>query len=119
MSESSLALLFEISADPSKAIAATEGFQSQASAAIKQFEDQLVSSMTKGLGITKEIAVGVAVGAGAVTGLAAAMFELADKSSEVGEKIYEASEKTGLSAESLSGLNAISKETGGNFEGLS
>lgn len=116
---STLGLLFEIAADPSKAITATGDFRDKAGAAIREFEDQLASTMTKSLGITKEFAVGMAVGVGAVTGLAAAMFELADKASEVGERIYETSEKTGMSAEALSGLNAISKETGGNFDSLS
>lgn len=120
MGESStLGLIFEIAADPSKAIAATESFQSQAGAALKQFEDQIFQTMTKSLGITKEFAVGMAVGTGAVVALGVAMFELADHAAEVGAKIFETSEKTGIAADKLSGLMALTKETGESFDSLS
>ncbi len=116
---SSLSLLFEIAADPSKAITATESFRDQASKAIKEFEDKMVESMTHSMAITKEFAIGMGIAAGAVAGLGIAMFELADKAAETGEKIFEMSEKTGLAAENISGLMAVTKETGGNFEALS
>ena len=54
-----------------------------------------------------------------VTGLAAGMFALAEHASEVGAKIFEASEKTGIGASQMSGLMAIAKETGGDFDSLS
>ncbi len=44
--------------------------------------------------------------------------ELADKAAEMGARIAEASEKTGMSAEHLSGLSAISKVTGESFDSL-
>lgn len=55
---------------------------------------------------------------GSVAGLAGGMFALAVRAADVGSKIYEGSEKTGIAASQMSGLMAITKETGGNFEGL-
>ncbi len=114
-----LGVLFEVGADPSKAIGALSSFRGQAGSALKEIEEQMLSTMTKSIGITKEFAVSMAVGTGAVIGLSVAMFELAHKASEVGAKIYETSEKTGFSAEALSGVNAVTKMTGESFDGLS
>src|SRR6266446_1869874 len=119
MAESVLGLLFDIGADPSKGILAAEEFRDRATQALREFEDQIMAVMTKSLGITKEFAIGMGVATGAVAGLGIAMFELANKAAETGEKIYEAAEKTGMSAEALSGINAVAKMTGGSFEGLS
>lgn len=116
--ESILGLLFEIGADPSRAIAATGEFRDRASTALAEFEQNLLSTMTKSLGITKEFAIGMGVAVGAVAGLGIAMFELADKAAEVGGKMFEAAEKTNFSAASLSALNAMSKQTGESFDGL-
>src|ERR1051326_8063350 len=116
--QSTLGLLFEIAVDPSKAILATESFRDEAGKALKEFEDDIAEVMTHSVGITKEFAIGMTVGVGAVTALSVAMFELAEKSAETGEKIYELHEQSGLSAESLSGLMAIAKETGGSFDSL-
>lgn len=117
--ESILGLLFEISADPSKALAATGEFRDKASQALREFEEQMISTMTKSLGITKEFGLGMAVGTGAVIGLGAAVFELANHAAELGEKIYAVSERTGITAESLSGLNAVAKINNENFDALS
>lgn len=59
-----------------------------------------------------------AIAVGGIVGIGGAMLEAANKAAEMGNQIYEASEKTGMSAETLSGLAAVTKETGGNFEGL-
>ena len=58
------------------------------------------------------------IATGAIVGLGGGMFELAAKAAEAGNRIYEASEQTGISAQAMSGIAAIAKETGGNFEGL-
>jgi hypothetical protein len=55
---------------------------------------------------------------GGVTALAGGMFALALKTADAGSQIFEASEKTGIGAAQLSGLLAITKQTGGSFEGL-
>ncbi len=59
-----------------------------------------------------------AVGGGAAA-LGGTLFELANKASEAGAKIFEVSEKTGIAAPQLSGLMALSKETGEDFDALS
>jgi hypothetical protein len=56
---------------------------------------------------------------GAITGLGGAALEMANKWAEAGNRIYEAAEKTGMSAEALSGVMAIAKETGHSFESIS
>ena len=61
---------------------------------------------------------GLAGLAGVATAAAGGLFALAGNASEVGAKIYDASEKTGIGAAQLSGLMAISKETGGDFDSL-
>jgi hypothetical protein len=55
---------------------------------------------------------------GGAAALGATLFGLAEHASEVGAKIFEASEKTGISAAQMSGLMAIAKETGGDFDSL-
>ena len=59
------------------------------------------------------------IGVGATVGLGAGFFALAEHAAEAGAMIYDASEKTGIGAAEMSGLAAISKETGGNFQNLS
>ena len=55
---------------------------------------------------------------GGTAALAGGLFALADHAAEVGNRIFEASEKTGIGADQMSGLMAITKETGGNFDAL-
>ncbi len=56
---------------------------------------------------------------GGTVALGGTMFGLAEHAAEVGSRIYEASEKTGIAAEQMSGIMALTKETGGNFDALS
>ncbi len=58
-----------------------------------------------------------AVTGGAVA-LGGTLFGLAEHAAEVGTTILEASEKTGIAAEQMSGIRALAKETGGNFDAL-
>lgn len=118
MADSTLGLLFEIGADPSKAITGMEGMRARFGQALNDIESRFSSVMTKTLGISKEFAVGVGVAGGAVAALGASLFALAHKAAEAGTQIFEASEKTGLAAANLSGLAAISKITGENFDSL-
>jgi hypothetical protein len=66
---------------------------------------------------------GIALGAftagvGGVTALGGALFALAEKSANLGAKIYDASLKTGIAAGQMSAMMALAKETGGDFDGL-
>jgi len=60
-------------------------------------------------------AAGVSVGALAIGG---ALFAAANRAAAFGNKIFEAREKTGIAAIQLSGIAALAKETGGDFESL-
>lgn len=107
-----LGLLFTIDADPDKAISAVQKFENS-------IANTFGISKTKFQGFADgavHVAEGLMVAGGAAAGVAGMMFELASKAAEMGNAIYEASEKTGMSAEHLSGLMAISKETGENFD---
>jgi hypothetical protein len=55
---------------------------------------------------------------GGVAAAGGAILALAEKSATLGAKIHDASLKTGLAAGSLSGMMAITREVGGDFEGL-
>jgi len=57
-------------------------------------------------------------GLGGASALGGALFALAEHAAEVGSKIFEASQKTGIAAGQLSGLMAVAKEAGGDFESL-
>ncbi|HEV2418654.1 MAG TPA: hypothetical protein VGX94_12685 [Terriglobia bacterium] len=62
-----------------------------------------------------------AIGAAGVAGFglaATGAIELANHAAEMGAKIFEASEVTGLTTANLSGLAAVSKETGEDFNAL-
>ncbi len=60
----------------------------------------------------------MAVIGGTVTALAGGLLVLAERAAEAGDQIFEASERTGLSAEQLSGVKALTHELGGNFDAL-
>jgi hypothetical protein len=78
-------------------------------------------AMTSFAGLGSSASTFAAVGAGAVAGVVgvgAAMGALALHAAEVGNKIFELHERTGVSSADLSGLMAIARETGGNFESL-
>jgi hypothetical protein len=55
---------------------------------------------------------------GGAAALGGGLFALAEHAAAVGAKIFEASEKTGIGAAQMSGLMAVSRETGENFDSL-
>ena len=93
MPESTLGLLFEISADPSKAEGALGRF----------------TSGTMGQ---------LAILTGGITAIGGALLAMSLKAAQAGTEIYEASEKTGISAEKLSGLRINAKLLGESFDSL-
>ena len=60
----------------------------------------------------------MAGGVGGITALGGALFAAAEHAASIGAKIFEASQKTGIAARQMSGLMAITKETGGDFNAL-
>lgn len=111
MPDGLITLLLEITADPSKAEAAIAGLSASTVAESRNISGTWSSAMSAMTGPT-----GIALGA--ITGLVGGMVELANKAAETGSQIFEASEKTGIGADKLSGLMALTKETGGSFDGL-
>jgi hypothetical protein len=101
----------QINADSSQAEAAVEHLRASTVAGCSNISSAWSGVMSAITGPT-----GIALGA--LTAFGGGMLEAANKAAEMGGKIYEAHEKTGLASASLSGLMAVSKETGGNFEGL-
>jgi len=112
MAENLLELLFKINADPSEAEAGLAKLKASTVAESTEISNLWSGAMDAITGPT-----GIALGA--VVGLGGGMLELANKAAEAGAKMYEASETTGISAEKLSGLAALSKETGESFDNLS
>jgi len=109
MAENIIGLLMEINADPKKAEAAFAELKASSVA-----ESTEISSIWSGAMDAVTGPIGIATGA--VVGLGTAMFEAVDKVAEAGNSIYEASIKTGLGAEALSGLRVAAKELGENFD---
>jgi hypothetical protein len=62
------------------------------------------------------LAAGIGTLGVAATAAAGGIFALAMKSADLGAKVYDASTTTGIAAGQLSGLMAIAKETGGDFD---
>jgi hypothetical protein len=109
-----LTLAVEMTLDSEKAKEAIEGFKGTVESALTALRGNF-SSLTSAV---EGSAGALGIAAGAVGALGAGMFELSAHAAEVGTQIYEAGEKTGFAADKLSGLMAITKETGGSFEGL-
>jgi hypothetical protein len=76
-------------------------------------EGNKATTYIKGAGLA------VAAMAGAAVGLGAALFALAKNASDFGSKIFEASEKTGFSAETLTSLKMVAEQAGSSFEEVS
>jgi hypothetical protein len=115
---STLGLLFEINADPSHALTA-----------VKLLEEEVSTKLSSALGISQAsfsqyssavlaAARDLTIVGGVVVTAGAGALKLAEHAAEMGNKIYEAGQKTGMTAPTLSGIMAVAKETGRNFEGL-
>jgi len=127
-----LGLYFEIAADPSKGIKAVEDFtasvENRLGAARGSFgliagdierkwglaEGSIARTGVAAQAAAKDLAY-LAAGAGA---LAAGALALANNWAQAGTEIFEAAEKTGISAEKLSGLRATAKVLDENFGAL-
>lgn len=112
MAQNIIGLLFEIAADPTKAEAAMAEFKASQAAEATELSSVWSGAMNAITG-----PAGIALGA--IAGIGGGMMEMANKAAEAGAKIFEASERTGLAVTNLSGLAALSKETGESFDSLS
>jgi hypothetical protein len=107
-----IGLLMEIGADPSKAESAMARLDAASVASSAKVSSVWTGAMNAITG-----PAGIALGL--FTGLGGAAVTMANKWAAAGNEIFEASEKTGMSAQALSGVMALAKETGHSFEGLS
>lgn len=75
---------------------------------------------TKSLGsLGGALAVVGGAGVVAAAGLGAGLVSLAIKAADVGAKIFDASQNTGMGAAQMSGMMAVAKEMGGDFDSVS
>jgi len=113
-----LGLLFEINADPSHAQAAMRLLGEETTTKLASLagvsEKTLKQVGDAGIAAAKDLAVMGGATAGLVTG----MMALAEHAAEAGNQIYGASQKTGMSARTLSGVMALAKEGGKSFDEL-
>src|SRR5581483_5006724 len=121
--DSTANLLFTIAANTDDASENIQRFRTLLSKDLSGIADEFKNWSNRTFGDLTTVAgaltgVTAALAAGAVA-LGAALFEAAEHAAQYGAQIFEASERTGLSAESLSGLMAITKITGENFDSLS
>ena len=130
-----VAMIFRVEADTSGAKKDLQGFES----AVTHQAGAINSSLTKGfeelagkIGISSEAATGlvqalgpvalaiggIAVGIGAMAEGTKELLHLAEAAAEYGAQIYQASLKTGVSAESLSAWKVGAAEAGVSFEAV-
>lgn len=138
----SAGFLLRIKADSSQADAEMRKFRQEFKAAESEIRsrggilNQVFAGITKEMGltgsqaatlkanftqlatVTAAVAGGVAIVAGAAIGAGIALFKLASSVSEFGSTIFDASQKTGLSAETLSALKIAAEQSGSSFEAL-
>ncbi len=100
-------------------------FSSEAKEGIEKLEGLTgsVGQFTGALGLTAGpmgiFAGGLASATGVATGLGIALFKVADESAEMGNKIFEATEKTALGARTISAFAVAGKEVGLTVEDVS
>jgi len=127
-----LGLYFEIAADPSNAQKALKDFQSSVASSLGMSSTSfglIASDIESKMGLAQGSLVRTGLsakaaakdlaylGAGAAA-IAVGAVVLAEKWADAGTKIFEASEKTGLSARNLSGLRATTQVLDESFDGL-
>lgn len=116
--DSTIGLIFKISADSKLAQEALETLKGHTEAVTGAMQGKfgaLANSIQSTLGSVLSPTGLLAGGAGALAG---SFLELANKAAESGDKIFEAGEKTGLTAANLSGLRAVTQQVGENFDSL-
>lgn len=101
---------------------AKESFETLSSEIIESFgiDGDIANSIANQLVNVKNFAfIATTAVAGAVAGLIAGMVAAANKAAELGDKIGDLQKVTGLSAETLSGLNLAAREAGKTLDDIS
>lgn len=110
-----IGLLYEIRGDTSGAEKSLSAFSATVDKDVKKMEGSF-DSFAGTAGLFAGVLTTVAAGAATAT---AALFNLTKQASDFGSEIYDASQKTGLSAESLSALKLAADESGSSLEQVS
>ncbi len=120
--DSTAELLFKISADPEEAkhnIAAFRQLLSKDLASMRGDFESWSEHVLGNMNSFKGAALGATAAiAGGAVALGAALFAAGEKAAEYGEKIEEAMERTGLTAEQMSGLAFGAKVSGVELDAL-
>lgn len=108
-------ILLKIKGDSSSAITAVKATRTEIDAATVSTKN--LSSSFSGIGGPAAIAAAAIAGVALVGAkLATTLFDLAKNAAEYGSKIYDASQKTGLSAQTLTALKYAADQAGSSFE---
>ncbi len=133
---STVGLIYAIKADDSdarKSVSDLRGHIDKETKGIEESSKNAFLSLGKSIGLTDEqvvglgkslpvvgaVAAGIAGLAGIAVGAAVKLFELANAASEYGSEIKDASDKTGLSAETISTLKFAADSAGSGLEAIS
>lgn len=124
-------LLFKIKGDSSDGVKAVQAFQKELKAIEKASNDTLtpLENVAARSGLTatqfnnlKTGALAAVAGIGAIVGVAATaaagLFSLAKSASEYGSAIFDASEKTGLTTETLSAMKFAADQSGTSLDSV-
>lgn len=113
-----LGLKFLLQADAESAHENIERLESATESVLSAVEGKFSNFSSSIVNKLGSIVPSVGIVSAAVAGLGTVITGLALHSAEYGEQIYTAAVKTGFSAQQLSGLAAVSKQVGENFDSL-
>jgi hypothetical protein len=117
-SDSSLGLLFEIAADPSKALGATSSFRDQVTRALGDVEKQMASTAEVSKGMSAAMSSGFLAAAGVAAALGVSLLKLARDAAQTADKMGDLSEATGLSTDALAAMDQAAHESDESFDAL-
>jgi len=105
-----------------KALQAAQKATAQSAKAMSNDMKAALDVISPRLGRLTELAgplTAVAVGLAAIAGVAVGLFELAKSAAKTGGDLFDLSQKTAFTVETLSGLSIVAKTTGSDINGLS
>jgi len=113
-----LGLVFEVSADPSKAAQAIQSFEAATGASLGKASGHFQQLQEKSIGVLQSLKDHFVITAGDVENFAHTILHAALSAAEFGEQLVHASEKTGIGVEELSALKFVASQTDVGFDTL-
>lgn len=111
-----LSLGFLLRADAGEAKAALEGLKAQTEAITSGIQGDFSKASSGIQNKLTSLLPTFGLVAGGIAAVGGALYEMANKASEAGEKLFLASQRTGVSVETLQGLGLAAKEAGINVD---